>query len=203
MSRSSSNSPGSGVGKVIDRPVRTIDVVPTIADVLGFQMPWKVDGASLLGPDPNPKRFANRYMSYRHFADRLPPETVRASFLAELAVRNKLLGRGDVFTYGVPKSRLRRELVGARRLDYRLDPHLTTTYDPGAPFNPYVGFVPSYLYGRILNRPPGMPQRLIATLNGHPVAGGWSVDGGTGFTTLIPPSAFRRGENKLELYAPS
>ena len=49
-------------------------------------------------------------MSYRHFTDRLTPAVVRASFLAELAVRNKLLGHGDIFTYGVPKSRLSESL---------------------------------------------------------------------------------------------
>ncbi len=95
--------PGERRGRTIDRPVRTIDVVPTIADVLGFHIPWKVDGSSLFGLDSNPKRFANRYMSYRHSSDRLPPAMVRASFLAELAVRNRLLGHGDVFTYGVPQ----------------------------------------------------------------------------------------------------
>jgi hypothetical protein len=189
-------------GKIIDRPVRTIDVVPTIADVLGFDIPWKVDGGSVFGPDSNPKRFANRYMSYRHFDVRMPPAAVRSSFRAELAVRNKLLGDGNVFTYGVPQSKLRKQLAGARKLDYQLDPNLTTTWDPEAPFNPYVGFVPSYLYGKLVDPPAELPQRLIATLNGRPVAIAWSVEGGTKFTTLIPPSAFRQGENRLELYAP-
>lgn len=194
--------PGQHRGKIIERPVRTIDVVPTIADVLGFRLPWKVDGASLLGPDANPKQFANRYMSYDRFTDRLPPADVRASFEAELAVRNKLLGHGDIYTYGVPKRALTRQLAGARRLDYQRDPHLTTTYDPGAAYDPYVGNIPSYLYGTILSPPAGLPQRLIATLNGRPVAIAWSVDGGSKFTTLIPPSAFHPGENQLELYAP-
>jgi hypothetical protein len=194
--------PGQQRGRTIDKPVRTIDVVPTIADVLGFQIPWKVDGGSLLGPDANPERFANRYMSYRHFGERLSPQAVRSSFLAELAVRNKLLGHGNIFTYGVPQSRLKQQLAGARELDYKLDPNLTTTWDPGAPFNAYVGYVPSYLYGTIVNPPRGLPQRLIATLNGRPVAGAWSLDGGTKFTTLIPPSAFHHGENQLQLYAP-
>jgi hypothetical protein len=53
-----------------------------------------------------------------------------------------------------------------------------------------------------VNPLPGLPQRLIATLNGRPVAIAWSLDGGTKFATLIPPSAFERGENQLQLYAP-
>ena len=39
--------PGQRRGRITDKPVRTIDIVPTIADVLGFQIPWRIDGASL------------------------------------------------------------------------------------------------------------------------------------------------------------
>ena len=31
----------------LDRDAKTIDIVPTIADVLGAQIPWHVDGRSL------------------------------------------------------------------------------------------------------------------------------------------------------------
>ena len=58
------------------------------------------------------------------------------------------------------------------------------------------------MYGRILTTGIKDGTRLIATLNGRPVAIAWSVDGGTRFTTLIPPAAFDRGENQLQLYAP-
>ena len=34
-------------GRIISRPVRTIDLLPTIADVLGIRIPWQVDGRSL------------------------------------------------------------------------------------------------------------------------------------------------------------
>jgi hypothetical protein len=37
-------------GRVVDRPVETIDILPTIADALGVEIPWHVDGTSLLGP---------------------------------------------------------------------------------------------------------------------------------------------------------
>ena len=126
-----------------------------------------------------------------------PPAVVKSGFLAELAVRNKLLGHGNVFTYGMKKSTLRTQLRGARRLDLQLDPHLTTTYDPGAPFDPYVGTVPSYLYGRILSPPAGIPERLIATVNGRPVAVGYSVDAGTKFTILIPALGLPPGREPL------
>ena len=37
---------------VDSRLVRSVDILPTIADVLGIRLPWKVDGVSLLGPIP-------------------------------------------------------------------------------------------------------------------------------------------------------
>jgi hypothetical protein len=42
--------PGQSEGDVSDANVLTIDVVPTIADVLDIDIPWEVDGRSMLGP---------------------------------------------------------------------------------------------------------------------------------------------------------
>ena len=42
--------PGQPTGVVDDRPAQSIDVLPTIADVIGVKIPWKIDGTSLLGP---------------------------------------------------------------------------------------------------------------------------------------------------------
>ena len=40
--------PGQQEARVSDRLVSTMDVVPTIAHVLGAELPWKVDGASMV-----------------------------------------------------------------------------------------------------------------------------------------------------------
>lgn len=45
-------TPGQAAGSVEDRPVRSIDVLPTIADVVGADVPWNPDGRSLLAPPP-------------------------------------------------------------------------------------------------------------------------------------------------------
>jgi arylsulfatase A-like enzyme len=53
--------PDQTEGKVDDRAAETIDILPTIADELGIDLPWKVDGRSLLGaPRPDgPRRLAD------------------------------------------------------------------------------------------------------------------------------------------------
>ena len=39
--------PGQEAGRIVDEPVQTVDILPTIADVLGVEVPWRVDGTSL------------------------------------------------------------------------------------------------------------------------------------------------------------
>ncbi len=39
--------PGQASSSIDDRPVRSVDVVPTIADALGVRIPWSVDGRSM------------------------------------------------------------------------------------------------------------------------------------------------------------
>jgi len=47
-------APGQTAGPIDDRPARTIDVLPTMADILDLDLPDGVDGVSLLGPEPEP-----------------------------------------------------------------------------------------------------------------------------------------------------
>ncbi len=42
-------APGQDKGWISDRDVQTIDVIPTIADILGVSVPWPTDGVSALG----------------------------------------------------------------------------------------------------------------------------------------------------------
>ena len=39
--------PGQRRGRIDSRGAKTIDIIPTIADVLGVRIPWHVDGISL------------------------------------------------------------------------------------------------------------------------------------------------------------
>ncbi|HEY1738416.1 MAG TPA: sulfatase-like hydrolase/transferase, partial [Acidimicrobiia bacterium] len=42
--------PHQTTGRIDDRPAQSVDVVPTIADLIGVKIPWHVDGRSLLLP---------------------------------------------------------------------------------------------------------------------------------------------------------
>ncbi len=45
-------APGHAGGVIDDRRAETIDIVPTIADVVGANLNWTPDGSSLFGPEP-------------------------------------------------------------------------------------------------------------------------------------------------------
>ena len=181
-------------GRIISRPVRTIDLLPTIADVLGIRIPWQVDGRSLFGA---PSRASlNTYVRHGQEVAHMPPAAIRRSFRTAIAVRNGLLGSGDVYTLGASRGALRRQLRGARPVEFSVESPEGTTFDPE------VRIYPSLVYGSIVTPGVSDGQSLIAKLNGRIVAVGQSVDGGTRFTVLIPPSAFRPGENRLQLFAP-
>lgn len=49
-------SPGQRLGAVDDRPALAVDVVPTMADILGIDVNWDVDGRSLVSTAPEPGR---------------------------------------------------------------------------------------------------------------------------------------------------
>lgn len=48
--------PGQTIGETHDKPVETIDIVPTVAAVLDIEIPWSVDGHDLLGPEVDRNR---------------------------------------------------------------------------------------------------------------------------------------------------
>jgi Sulfatase len=185
--------PGQRRGRIVSRPVRTIDLLPTIADVLGIRIPWPVDGRSLLGP-PSRARL-NSYVRHGQEVAHMTPQEVTRSFRTAVAVRNEILGRGDVYTLGASRHRLRRQLHGARPVEFSAESPGGTTFDPEA------GTYPSLVYGRILD-PGAEDGPLIAELDGRIVAVGQSVGNGTRFTVLIPPEAFHPGRNRLRLLVP-
>jgi hypothetical protein len=52
--------PGQQVGRVLPRHVRTVDVLPTIADVLGIDVTWRLEGRSGYAAGAGPARVAVR-----------------------------------------------------------------------------------------------------------------------------------------------
>ena len=124
-------APGQRRGRVSDRPLQTIDVLPTIADMLGVEIPWKVDGRSALAP-PKPRRreIVAKKFKHTYLVDTPRYEPAKR---AALARKVRLFG-GDIYAFGP-----RPDLIG----------------DPAPPggrtvdVDPESGFVPAHVAGAI------------------------------------------------------
>lgn len=111
-------APGATDGAVDDRPVTSVDVLPTIADLLGVDVPWELDGAPA-GERPVRPAADRRPMGRWSFNELNPPPGEAtlpidggAAFadLLERAARPVAVGPGDPL--GVFRSGPRGDLVG-------------------------------------------------------------------------------------------
>ena len=75
-------APGQDRGHRIDGEAETIDLLPTIADILKLEIPWPMNGSSLLSRSPRKRRkkrvFTGR-QEYSYWED--PAETLSTTFL--------------------------------------------------------------------------------------------------------------------------
>jgi hypothetical protein len=194
--------PGQTKGKVDQRWVKTIDVLPTIADTLGIEMPFKVDGRSL--KDASYKGRPNVQMEQTD-GDRVKVATAdfEARKRASLERRIGQLGTGSwepVYDMGP-----RQDLIGrSTAATGGKGPDASVQFaDQFANVRPKTGAVPAHVRGRLSDKvAPGTP--LAYGLNGRIVATGTSFKPvgryGVEFTALLPADAFVAGRNKLDIY---
>jgi hypothetical protein len=191
--------------------------VPTIADLIGVEIPWRVDGVSVLGaPRPEfPRRFYQWDPIWRDpepgvlFAKRgefltFPAEPNFAKVLNARAApaggdprlrpyRNGKYGA----LIGSPVDRLvDRGETGATRL-FVPDPRAFANIDPTARRAPWA-----YLHGVVADL--GRERHLAFAVNGV-VAGVTSAAPIPGsengyYSVSLPPSLFRKGRNPLTAY---
>jgi sulfatase-like protein len=181
-------APGQERGRISDRPLQTIDVLPTIADIVGVEIPWKVDGRSALEP-PQPRR---RTIVAKKFKHTYPVDTPGYERARRAALRRKLRLFGDgIYRFG-PRPDLLGERVppGGRRV----------SVDRGS------GFVPAHVAGTIAGGRPGGGRTVAVAVNGRVVATGvtFTLAGADDeqYSVIVPERAFRDGANRVELLFP-
>jgi hypothetical protein len=109
--------------RVVRRPARTIDIVPTLADALGLRIPWQVDGQSLLRPNHRERNVILIKDGGRRFVVR----SGKLEALREQALRRqlRLFGSGEstsaLFAVGPNRALLGHPFEGGRRVA-ELDP---------------------------------------------------------------------------------
>jgi hypothetical protein len=191
--------PGQTRGKVIDRRVTSVDIVPTIADVLGVRIPWKTDGRSVLkgGSGSNVVQL----------------ESVKASLADALAQRKRTLMRqialfgtgtwGPQFAgtgpYRALIGRQVSQLQGVQKFNKEAVVDVTGSkllraLPQGSPLvpSPLTGYLPHLRYG----------SSIALALNGRiaAVSHTYGVAGKLRFSLLASDSAFRAGKNSARIF---
>jgi hypothetical protein len=200
--------PGQTTGRIDDRPARTIDVLPTMADILDLDLPDGTDGVSLLGPEPSAGPDERRVYDWGF--NRLEPNADGYSLIDGTQGFADLLAQPPPGEGGDPDLRFYRfgrhaDLVGrlvddlpsAPDRSYRvhLDPDGGYRSSADAQQDVYVG-------GDIET---GEPLDLAVAVNGR--IGGWAELQPTGdpgerrFWAIVPPSFLHEdGDDDIDLY---
>jgi hypothetical protein len=196
--------PGQKAGKEDPAWGRTIDILPTIADVLGIELPFKVDGTSLRAPRPVPTELSFRRTKGETITVEVAAlQRQRKAALArqvsllgttwadayEIGPRPELIGRAVSSLRALPAGSVRAEVAASDRFD---------DVDPNASFSP------THVTGSLTGGDPAGLELAFA-VNGRIVSTGVSFDdvgpSGRNFSSLLPPAALRAGANELAVYA--
>jgi hypothetical protein len=205
-------TPGETRSVVDDRPASTIDIVPTVADHLDVELPWRVDGRSLLGrpaPDGPRPMFHWRSNSLPSFPgrkeyDMVPGPTNFARMLrsrASDATGDPALRLYKIGTHADLLGRPVGQYVRTRSpgttgsLD---DPSRFRSVNPTAPQAPWA-----YVAGSIdgVRRDAPLAIALNGTIAGFSATVGYTDAIQTmPFWSVLPPQMFRQGRNDVAVY---
>jgi hypothetical protein len=179
-------APGQRRGRISDKPLQTIDVLPTIADLLGVRIPWAVDGRSALrrGLPARRRTIVAKKFKHTYLVDTPGYEDAKR---AALARKVRLFGAGPQAFGPRPDLIGRAVPAGGRRES----------------FDPASGFVPSHVTGTITGGRQGGGRTVAVAVNGVVAATGltFTLEGSDDeqFSVMVPERALRRGRNRVQL----
>lgn len=197
--------PGQRRGEISDRPTQTIDMLPSILDMLSIDPPRQPDGRSLFGAARTSDRV--RKVHFEHAQRVLEIDETELKARRRAALRRKqalmrgaehgLYGFGDASAPGRPLEHY--AMLEARPLHVELDQaFLFNNVDPDG------DFVPGYISGRLHNSGPAREtDRIGIAVNGVL----WAVvpprartESMLRFSAVVPDQAFKAGDNDVRVF---
>ena len=199
--------PGQPEGRISDRNVESIDVLPTVADALGIEIPWHVDGESALD-ESHPERPTKTLWGYARlatkplvtgggFSDSWPGLERRIAAFGEspswediyaLGPHPELLGRSVGELGAIGNAEVTLEIAGGTQL---------LTVDTESERRP------SFVTGLINTDEFALLDLAIAvngTIRGTATTFRELNDERPHFGVILPEESFQHGRNVLELY---
>ncbi|MDQ3644601.1 MAG: hypothetical protein M3356_03715, partial [Actinomycetota bacterium] len=208
-------APGQHRGRVNGAHVTTVDLVPTLADVLGVAPGWKVEGVSGFSSEARARR--RMEIARREFDGfiRLGLGELERRRRAVIARRAHLFGTGasSVSRYADPFASLYRSgpsgwLLGLRASGLpRRRPYVVAAFaepERWRRVRPHAKVVPVQVAGWIFGGAPGATREVVAVVNGRIRATGRTFhlrgsDTRETFSMIVPERSLRRGRNHVEL----
>jgi len=193
-------------GRTSDANVESIDILPTVADVLGIPLPWPVDGSPIGGPPRDYKEMSYERVS---LTERFPPSMLDG-LLALARRKEALFGRAPgPFRYplGGPAPDMVGQPVAQLPLSQAIGSNLTVTIDRPERFadvDPASGYLPARISGgAVWPHSPLARLGLAVAVNGVVRATTWTLrpdPAGASWSAIVPKSAFKRGANHVAVF---
>jgi hypothetical protein len=198
-------APGQREAKVNNAWVETIDILPTIFDILNLDPRVKMDGKSAYSATVR-KRDELRFEIRNTFQTLRIPADVFKSERQQIIERNhRLFGSGADGPDRIYEIGPHTELLGqpASAAGPKLDVKLADAGDY-ANVNPASGFIPTHIVASV-NGPDRHPRDIAVAVNGTIRAVGNTFtlavgDPGELVSVMVPESAFHKGRNRVEVF---
>jgi hypothetical protein len=197
--------PDQHAGRVSGALAQTLDVTPTIADVLNVPLGYHADGLSAFSRKVAARRTVR--IVKRDFSSVVKISKRRWMTRRAAVVRRRLreLGSGDwpsLFTAFGP----RRELIGQRVADVRAASGVRATLSLARSFRRVrraSGVVPCQIAGRIHGSGPTAERDIAIAVNGRIAAVGRSFhlrgENVESYSVMVPEDSLREGRNTVEV----
>jgi hypothetical protein len=196
--------PGQARGEVVDRIVETVDILPTVFDVIGAKSTLRFDGRSMIAPAAPPRTtrtfvWRNRSnVDVRRFGD------LTAEIAVSLERKERRFGRGDVAgLYASPDVQhlLGAEATSAAVTRARDVPVTVRNPRQFRAVNLTRDPLPLYVSGT-LETSGAEPLTVAVAVNGvvAAVTRSYGHRGSQVFGTLIPETSLRAGENDVAAF---
>jgi hypothetical protein len=203
-------APHQHEGVISDGNVKTIDILPTIADVLGIKLPWSVDGHSAF--DRSLPELKRKVIFYKQAKERsvLNSAALEAKDIS-LERKLALFGSGED-PDGLFKIGRHNSLVGlhvsevgvAGQTDVVVELDHPSLYER---VNPQSPLVPAEITGSVrTSAGTGAELDLAVAVNGtiRAVTRTYSLEAGSwGWGAIVPEASFRPGKNDVEVFVVS
>jgi hypothetical protein len=207
--------PGQRSGERNELPAELVDILPTVAGALGIELPWEVDGLSLLDTETRLRGAKTFFDAETGRLDTLPVESFAAPQRRAVERISSLLPPGEgldgLFRIGPHPGLLGRQLedlggltLAATDVAITIDqPWLLHEVAPGS------GFLPAHIEGTL--RSPGHrgtrrgaprePRELAVSINGviRAVSRSYFVGDAERFAALVPEGSFVPGSNRVDV----